>query len=242
MGEPILVWRDLWRLYHFQKTYPIEPSGDGHPVIVLPGLLGSDLATSYLRNFIRRLGYTVYGWEMGLNLGDIRQLNPLLEMVDHIGQLHHTKVSMIGWSLGGVYARQLGKRKPELIRQIITLGAPFAEIEQSNNVAWLYKLINDRRPLTADDRAWAQDISAPAPVPSTAIYSKTDGVVHWRACMELAQDHWHQNIEVNGSHFGLPYVPAIWVIIEDRLRLRQGEWRAFNGVNNQHPLVDFPSL
>ncbi|MEL6836064.1 MAG: alpha/beta fold hydrolase [Bacteroidota bacterium] len=243
IGEPILVWRDIWRLHQFQKTYAIKQDGDGHPVLVLPGLLGSDLATSYLRRFINKLGYTAYGWRMKTNLGDIRKLHNLLKTIEDLHDKHQSKVSIIGWSLGGVYARQLAKRRPDLVRQIITMGAPFADIEQSNNAAWFYKLLNSRRPLTEADREWIREIPVPAPVPTTAMYSKKDGVVPWRACMEQTPDDWHQNIEVVGSHFGFPYIPSIWVVIEDRLKLAQEDWKPFvQQEKHTHRLVRFPSL
>ncbi|MEL7250031.1 MAG: alpha/beta fold hydrolase [Bacteroidota bacterium] len=241
--EPVLVWRDIWRLRQFKRTYTVKLEGDGHPVLVLPGLLGSDVATSHLRKFISKLGYAAYGWEMGTNMGDIRKLQVLLEKIEHLHHKHQSKVSIIGWSLGGVYARQLAKRRPDLVRQIITMGAPFADIEQSNNAAWIYRLINDRRPLSKVDLEWIEEIPTPAAVPTTALYSKKDGVVHWRACMEPAPDRWHQNIEVVGSHFGFPYIPSIWVVIEDRLKLRQADWTLFSQEGKQaHELVYFPSL
>ncbi len=242
LGEPILVWHDLWRSRQFQKTYQAASSGDGHPVLVLPGLLGTDLSTTHLRRFLRNLGYTPYAWQMGINLGDIRQLHTIMETVEGLYDKHQSKVSIIGWSLGGIYARQLGKRKPELIRQIITMGAPFGDVEQSNNAAWLYKLINHRRPLTDADREWIKDLPTPAPVPTTAIYSKRDGIVPWQTCIEQIEDDWHQNIEVRGSHFGLPYVPAVWVVIEDRLKLDQNSWIPFQKKENLSELVCFPSL
>ena len=244
LGEPVRVWKDLWRSLLFQKTHQLPVQGDGHPVLVLPGFLGSDLSTTYLRRFISNLGYTVYAWEMGTNLGDIRQLHAILERIEKIYDKHQAKVSIIGWSLGGVYARQLAKKKPHLINQIITMGAPFADIEQSNNAAWLYKLINQRRPLTDEDREWIVDLPAPAPVPTTAIYSKEDGIVPWQTCMEPMEDEWHQNIEVEGSHFGMPYIPAVWVVIQDRLRWTQEEWKPFRQEEHlrSSKLVHFPSL
>lgn len=241
LGEPVLVWKDLWQSKQFKKSYPATKSGDGHPVLVLPGLLGNDLATSSLRTFIGKIGYAPYGWEMGTNMGDIRKLNKLLKKIEDLHEKHQTKVSLIGWSLGGVYARQLGKRRPDLIRQIITMGAPFANIEQSNNAAWFYKLINNNRPLSEEDQAWKLNIPAPAPVPTTAIYSKTDGIVPWQSCMEDPEDMWHQNIEVQGSHFGLPYIPAVWIVVEDRLKFNQRNWQYFHARKDIHELVHFPS-
>lgn len=242
MGEPVLVWRDIWRLSQFQKTYSFESKGDGHPVLVLPGLLGSDSATRYLRDFIQKIGYTAYGWQMGTNMGDIRKLHTLLEKIEQLHDKHQTKVSIIGWSLGGVYARQLGKRRPDLIRQIITMGSPFANIERYNNAAWFYRLINNNRPLTEVDKEWILEIPAPAPVPTTAIYSKKDGVVNWQTCMEPTPDNWHQNIEVVGSHFGMPYLPSIWFLVENRLSLEQKNWQAFEQKEKVHEMVYFPSL
>lgn len=242
LGEPILVWKDIWRLHQFQKTYSIRSAGDGHPVLVLPGLLGSDNATRYLRKFIKKLGYAAYGWQLGTNLGDIRKLHTLLDKIEQLHDKHQSKVSIIGWSLGGVYARQLGKRRPDLIRQIITMGSPFANIERYNNAAWFYRLINNKRPLTEVDKEWILEIPAPAPVPTTAIYSKKDGIVHWRTCMEPTPDNWHQNIEVVGSHFGMPYIPAIWIVIENRLRLQQKDWQALEQEEIINQLIHFPSL
>lgn len=240
LGEPILVWKDLFQSLLFQNSYPITPSGDGHPVLVLPGLLGHDFTTSFLRKFIEDLGYTPYGWEMGTNYGDLRKLKILLQDIEALHEEHQEKVSIIGWSLGGVYARQLAKRRPELIRQVITLGSPFINIEESNNAAWVYKLFNENRPLNDEDLAWKEDLPSKAPVPTTAIYSKIDGIVPWQNCMESPEDDWHQNVEVEGSHFGLPYIPAVWVVIEDRLQFKQANWQAFQRKEGLDDLVYFP--
>ncbi|MEM8889156.1 MAG: alpha/beta hydrolase [Bacteroidota bacterium] len=240
-GEPFLVWKDIAQSLLFQQSYDAIPSGDGHPVLILPGFLGNDLSTLFLRRFIQNLGYSSYGWEMGTNLGDIRKLHGLLEKIEYLHQKHQSKVSLIGWSLGGVYGRQLAKRRPDLIRQIITMGAPFADIEQSNNAAWFYKVINQNRPVTEKEREWLVDIAAPAPLPTTAIYSKVDGIVPWQTCMEYPEDNWHQNIEVGGSHLGLPYTPAVWIVVEDRLKFGQKNWQPFQRKDIQNEWVCFPT-
>lgn len=242
MGEPIMLWKDMWQSHLFQKNYPMDPSGDGHPVLVIPGFLSSDQSTKNLRKFIKDIGYSPYGWELGTNMGDIRKLKILVEKIEELHDTYQSKVSVIGWSLGGVYARQMAKRAPRLFRQVITLGAPFADIEYSNNAAWLFRMIHEKRDYTETDLEWIQNLPAPAPVPSTAIYTKEDGIVHWRACMEQFQADWYQNIEVEGSHFGLPIIPSVWIVVEDRLKFRQKDWQPFEKKEYPTDLVQFPSL
>ncbi|GJM36216.1 MAG: alpha/beta hydrolase [Saprospiraceae bacterium] len=227
IGEHLNVWKELWDSFVFQRKHQVSTGGDGHPVLVIPGFMGSDLSTRLLRRFIRKLGYTPYAWELGRNLGDVSQLNILKKKIEDIHAKHDAKVSLIGWSLGGVYARQLAKNNPDLIRQIITLSSPFAGIEKPNNAAWLYKLINSRRTMAEKDEKWVEDIASPASVPTTAIYSKEDGIVPWQTCMEQKVDKIHQNIEVKGGHIGLAYNPSVWLIVEDRLQYSQENWTEF---------------
>ncbi len=240
IGENINVWFAMWRSHKFRKSYPFTPKGDGHPVLVVPGFMASDLSASSLRKFIKAQGYTPYGWNLGRNYGNISELNTLLAQIETLHAKHGTPVSLIGWSLGGVYARQLAKEKPELIRQVITLASPFADIERPNNATWLYKLINDRRPIAPADEKWLIDLPGPAPVPSTALYSKEDGVVPWPACMEPIVDEWHQNIEVTGGHLGMGYNPATLVVVADRLQLTKTNWKPFEPKNNYSEFVVFP--
>ena len=226
--EHFKVWKELWASYRFRRSYSVEQAGDEHPVLVIPGFLGSDFSTSRVRRFIKRIGYTPYTWELGRNYGDVNQLNDLRERLMEIYKKHDTKVTLIGWSLGGVYARQLAKDQPELIRQIITLGSPFGGINQPNNAAWLYKLINKGKSINPASKKWFENIPAPAPVPTTAVYSKEDGIVPWQACMEEVEDEIHENVEINGSHFGLGHNPAVWIIIADRLKYSAKNWKKFN--------------
>lgn len=186
----------------------------------------SDWSTGWLRKFVRQLGYTPYPWGLGRNYGDIRQLNILLGKVEDLYNKHQSKISIIGWSLGGIYARQLAKAKPELVRQVITLGSPFANVAQPNNATWLYKLINDRRKLSTADEKWIEELSSPAPVPTTAIYSKEDGIVSWQTCIEV-EDDLHQNLEVTGGHFSMGNNPEVWAILEDRLQYTAETWVKF---------------
>jgi pimeloyl-ACP methyl ester carboxylesterase len=131
------------------------PRGDGHPVLVLPGFLAADDSTRVLRRYLKRLGYSAHPWLLGRNLGPNARLREKLgARLEELSDRHGRKLSLVGWSLGGIYARQLAKRMPERVRQVITLGSPFGAS------------------------------SAPPPVPATAIYSKTDGITHWAHCRE----------------------------------------------------------
>lgn len=220
IGEHFRVWGELWRSYRFNKNYQAQKQGDGHPVLVIPGFLGSDWSTKRVRVFLTKLGYKTYGWGLGKNLGDISQLNILVQQIEQLYKEHQTPVSLLGWSLGGVYARQLAKENPALIRQVITMGSPFAGINEPNNAAWLYRIINRGRAVAEADKKWLKDIPAPAPVPTTAIYSKSDGIVPWEACIEAKEDALHQNVEIDGCHFGLGHNPEVWLILEERLSVR----------------------
>ena len=201
LRKPSLFWlaTEINRaLFEFGTYFPYkafkkqDPNGDGHPVLVLPGFMATDVSTKPLRNFIDQCGYTAYGWGMGRNYGDTEFIDQLTEQVETIYRSHKQKLSIIGWSLGGIYARQVAKELPHLTRQVITLGSPFSGLTQPNNAVWLYNLLTNGKGTEEIDSSLLQDIPSPAPVPTTAIYSKEDGVVPWEACMELIEDDIHQ--------------------------------------------------
>lgn len=239
--ENLRVWVALWRLYIFRKSYQVTKVGDGHPVLFIPGFLASDLSSYPIRRFIREQGYSPYPWGMGRNYGDIRQLSQLVLQIEQLYAKHKTPVSLIGWSLGGVYARQLAKERPEMVRQVISLAAPFAGIYQPNNASWLFRLFNDHRPISLKEQQWIDDLPKPPSVPTTALYSRDDGVVPWATCLEPLEDHWHQNIEVPGGHFGLGYSPATLIIIADRLHREAENWQPFQAPQPLPDKVFFPS-
>src|ERR1700746_2565196 len=119
----------------------LAPYGDGHPVLVLPGLIASDLSTQPLRVFLRTRGYAVSGWGQGRNFGPRPGVQDAMsELLEETNDLYGRKVSLIGWSLGGIYARQLAKMMPERVRSVITLGSPFAASARSTNAWRLYEL------------------------------------------------------------------------------------------------------
>src|ERR1700758_4552719 len=162
----------------------LAPRGDGHPVLVLPGLIATDNSTRPLRSFLKSKGYVVSGWGQGRNLGPRRGVREaMVERVRELSDAHGRRVSLVGWSLGGVYARQLAKMMPDHVRVVITLGSPFAGHPRATNAWRVYEMASGRRADEQDPRFGGRLSEAP-PVPTTAIFSRTDGICAWQGCME----------------------------------------------------------
>ena len=226
----------------FRTLFSKSVVGDGHPVLVLPGFMASDKSTTALRNFIEKNGYQAYAWELGRNKGEVEILDLLFLKLEEIYEETGQKTSIVGWSLGGVLARQLAKGKPHLVRQVITLGSPFRDIAAPNNASWIYNLISGGKRVVDLDPDLLNDLPKPAPVPTTAIYSKEDGVVAWEVCIEEKETAIHQNIQVRGSHIGLGFNTAVLKIIADRLQLQADNWTPFKPNNIVEDLFLYPSL
>jgi pimeloyl-ACP methyl ester carboxylesterase len=223
----LLEARALVELSAFYSMTPwlgLAPAGDGHPVLVLPGLSASDLSTRPLRAFLAQRGYRAHGWKLGRNFGPRPGVEDAMQA--RLAELHERygrKVSVIGWSLGGMFARELARRAPDQVRSVITLGSPFAGAPHASNAWRLYECVSGRRADQWADRGHAQE---PPPVPATAIYSRSDGIVAWQGCLEREGPQ-SENIEVDGSHCGLGHNPAVLFAIADRLAQPEGEWRPF---------------
>ena len=196
----------------------MAPKGDGHTVLVLPGFMASDRSTAHLRDVLVRLGHNAVGWDLGRNLGGIGRMRETLR--DKLAELRTgsgRKVSLVGWSLGGVLARDLALAMPDHVRQVITLGSPFSGDVGANNVRQLYEyLAGERIPVRATPESLAR-LAGDLGLPATAIYSRTDGVVNWRCCVLHPNDH-AENIELIGaSHMALGFHPAAIWATADRL-------------------------
>jgi pimeloyl-ACP methyl ester carboxylesterase len=204
----------------------MAPRGDGHPVLVLPGFGAGDLSTRILRRYLQQLGYRSHPWKLGRNLGPSHDLRRRL--FDRVQELHgryDRKMSVVGWSLGGIYGREIARVVPALIRQVITLGSPFNGNGRGSNVGWLFERITGR-PVRSADPATLARLRQPPPVPCTAIFSKTDGIVAWEDCVEIATAR-TDNIEIVGSHCGLGMNPIVLYVIADRLAQCEGGWTPF---------------
>ncbi len=226
-----LEFRAAWEFGALLSTWPLlarAPQGDGHAVIVFPGLSASDGSTLPLRNYLTSRNYDVSGWNQGHNFG------PRAGVLDAASlQVQETflatgkrKVSLIGWSLGGIYARELAKLHPQWVRSVITLGTPFAGTPKSTNGWRLFNLTSGR---DSDTHPLQSDLPLPPPVPTTSIYSRSDGVVAWQGSIQAPsrRNPETENIEVIASHLGIGINPSSLWAVADRLAQPQGAWKPF---------------
>ena len=201
------------------------PRGDGHPVIVFPGLGATDITTSPMRGFLQDMGYSAYPWKQGFNFGPRGGvIEAVRQYLQRIAERHDDKVSLVGWSLGGLYARELAKEFPALTRCVVTLGSPFAGHPRATNAWRFYQMVSGQ---DIHDPEMLEQIRGAPPVPTTAIYSKTDGVVAWQ-CSLMEDSPLAENIEVHASHIGMGMNPLALYAIADRLRQDPACWQRFD--------------
>jgi pimeloyl-ACP methyl ester carboxylesterase len=194
--------------------------GAPQPVIVLPGLGATDRSTSALRFYLKSLGYETHGWSRGRNVRPAgADLPAVAAQVRALRAATGTPVTLVGWSRGGIIAREAARMVPDSVRMVVTLGSPFVAPTATNVVgAAARRLIGERE-------RW-KGLAAPMPVPSTSIYSRGDGVVAWMACVQPEGPE-SENVEVRGSHLGLGFNPAALWVIADRLAQPLGSWKPF---------------
>lgn len=215
-----------------RRTLPV---GDAHPVLVLPGLLAGDGSTRPLRRILRDLGYQVHGWRLGRNIGPTaKAIAGMADRLDDLDRRYGAPVSVIGWSLGGIFARTLARDTPAAVRQVITLGSPIRLAHESQSragnaydrYAHLHVLPRDL-PLESGLEA--------LPVPATSIYSRCDGIVAWQACLDPLSER-AENIAVVSSHLGFGHNPAAIWAVADRLAQPLGHWAPFRAPRVLQPL------
>jgi pimeloyl-ACP methyl ester carboxylesterase len=240
LRRPSRLWRDLEmpramsELAAFYASRPMgwfAPRGDGHGVLVLPGFMASDASTRPLRGFLRRLGYDARPLQLGRNIGPTdAALDGLPRRLHEVQASTGRRVTLVGMSLGGVFARDLARSHADRVRQVITLGSPFRlpvrySGPEPTHAGALYRKLRSRHSVRAARRPEEDDL-APLSVPSTAVFTRTDGVVPWQACIER-EGAMSECVEVWGSHCGLGHNPLVLAVIADRLAQPEGRWRPF---------------
>ena len=192
------------------------PRGDGSHVLVLPGFMANDASTSALRAFLNAIGWRTHGWGQGQNRGKmLTYLPPLTALIERYVEHQSRPMALVGWSRGGVLARELAREHPELVSQVITMGSPVKGGVGATSIA---RFVERHTGLTAADlqRLQRERDARPITTPITAIYSKTDGVVAWQACIDDVSKN-VEHVEVRGSHVGLGFNADVFAIVARRL-------------------------
>lgn len=211
--EPPRVAIELAWLYADRDLFLPESIGNKHPVVVIPGYHCEDSYLKLFHAFLRRLDFSVYGWEQGTNLAKMYQYNRLKRLVEKQYNKHQTSVRLVGYSLGGLYARKLAVDHPELIHSVVTVGAP---IYQDVETASMTALIKYARFMGSDQQIedFLDCIQVEPKVSTTVIYSRTDGIVHWRNALDKVVTPHIKHISVTGSHIGMMHNPLVWRTIK----------------------------
>ncbi len=210
------------------------PRGAPQAVIVLPGLGATDRSTSALRYYLKFLGYQAQGWNRGRNVRPAgADLSAVAAQVDALRRATGTPVTLIGWSRGGLIAREAARMAPDAVRMAITLGSPFAAPAATNVDAVWRRLTGEAFPARTAEQLKA--LAEPLPIPCTSIYSRMDGVVAWRACLQPEGPR-SEIVEVRGSHLGLGFNPAALWVVADRLAQPLGTWTPFRPSGPAAPL------
>ncbi|MFN0182431.1 MAG: esterase/lipase family protein [Aquabacterium sp.] len=228
---PLLLFleaRAPWELAALMAASPLMKRlkrGDGHSVLAFPGLAANDASTGPMRRFLRDCGFDVHGWGQGANIGPRRDvLDACRERIRELSQRQGRPVSLVGWSLGGLYARELAKEMPQDVRCVVTLGSPFTGSPRATNAWRLYEYFNGHA--VDADPAQMQRLREPPPVPTTSIYSKSDGIVAW-GCSVNDPAPRVENIEIPASHCGMGMNPLALFALADRLAQDPAAWQPF---------------
>lgn len=224
-------WRTALEMVEARRSrrlFASWPHGDGHPVMVLPGFLAGPASTRFLRQFLRRQGYCAHDWGKGFNRGLHSHLAAALEeTLAALFESHERKVSLIGWSAGGIFARELARKQPEMVRNVISMGSPIRGNIKASRAWRTYTILNrgeHLRDLLGEEARLER--SQPLPVPTTAIYSRSDGIVAWECCTSLTGPQ-TENVEVVSTHLGFGHNVEALHVIADRLAQPEGSWEPY---------------
>lgn len=207
---------------------PRSAEGNGRPVLVIPGFGSPDVATGPARQHLRRLGYRAHGWGLGRNHGlTDRILEGVVSRLEEVCAEDGQPVSVVGWSFGGLLARWLAHERTDQIRQVVCLGSPYRPEGEHTRTTPLFERSARTHGLSGRAFEVVDRLRAPLPVPVTAIFSRTDGMVPWRACL-TRPDERGEDIAVPSSHAGLLTNPVSLAVLADRLAQHPDRWEPFD--------------
>lgn len=211
------------------------PKGDGHPIIFLPGFMTGNGATFFMRRILREQQHNALRWIHGTNVGITEEMvEGVVDQVIRVSNDYGARVSLVGQSLGGSIARVVANMVPNNVRSVVTLGSP---INGLGGILDNVKTMYDARTTGAGaEEAWAsyyEHIVDNPPLPSTSIYSKTDGVVHWDESIMIETAN-AENVEVCSSHLSMGFDIDVIKVIADRLAQPEGVWQRYQGVNDMN--------
>ncbi len=221
-SRAIIEWSTMLGLYHL---IPKRKKGQNKPVLLMPPYLGNDQSTKFVRKYLKAVGFKTYKWDLGVNMISSKYLPKLVERLDEIYEIHQEKVSLVGWSGGGIFAKIIANRYPDKVEQLITIGSPVWGVKNMKTpVVRLLEFLRGKT-LRARNAKFLKELEEIPAVPITCIYTKTDGLVPWKYCLEAEtlRDN-ITNVEVYGSHIGLGANASVLVTVANALiKNTQGE-------------------
>lgn len=211
----VVEWISMFGIYPF---IPKHKASKNRPVLLMPPYLGNDLSTTFVRNYLKSVGFKTYKWELGVNMINSKSLPKLIEKLDEIFEIHQEKVSLVGWSGGGIFAKIIANRHPDKVEQLITIGSPVWGVKNMKTpVVRSLEFLRGRKLKERNDK-FIKELEEIPDVPVTCIYTKTDGLLPWKHCMEaetLRKDI--KNIEVFGSHCGMGANASVLLTVANSL-------------------------
>lgn len=201
--------------------------GNGRPVLVLPGFAANDKLTGRLRSHLSRRGWNVHGWGLGSNHGLTDAIvTGLPTRFAELTVRYDEPVSVVGWSFGGLLARWLAHEHPDQVRQVVCLGSPWRAEGERTRATGMFEKSRDKHGIAPGAREIVDQLRGPVPVPLTAVWSKSDGIVPWRGCrVDPSTDPVAENVEVLSSHVGLVANPLVLATVVDRLSQDPADWK-----------------
>ena len=196
-----IEWCSMFGIYHF---IPKHKSKKNKPVLLMPPYLGNDNSTAFVRKYLKSVGFKTYKWDLGVNMINSKYLPKLIEKLDEIYEKHQEKVSLVGWSGGGIFAKIIANRYPEKVEQLITIGSPVWGVKNMKTPLVNVLEFLRGKSLRERNKKFIKELEEIPEVPITCIYTKTDGLVPWKNCMEAETFRSDiKNVEVFGSHIGM---------------------------------------